>query len=231
MLRALLLAAALSSSAARDLVAKVEASITEVRAAQAKLPPPKDDAERLARMGELDQAPRRVITTFDFSTIPDAERIPAQEAASEAIEAVDEANQAALVKLVPAEGWFLKSRYGEAAARAAFNIVQHADGDLQLRFLPVLEPLVAKGEISGASYAMMFDRVAIQADRPQRYGSQFRCDGGRWRPYPIEDPDRLDERRKAMGFPMTFTDYRAIFERMPSCPQTRRPPPRGMKLE
>ena len=77
---ALILAAAVSTTAAplssqgQALVDAIQASIDEVRARQAKLPPPKDDAERLVRLGDFDQAPREVITAWDFSTIPEAER-------------------------------------------------------------------------------------------------------------------------------------------------------------
>jgi hypothetical protein len=233
---ALILAAAVAAPPAlspkgQALVSAIQASIDEVRARQAKLPPPKDDAERLVRLGDFDQAPRKVITAWDFSTIPEAERTEATRRASALIEAVDREDQAALLKMLPPEGWFLKSRYGAKAASAAFLIVQHSNHALQARFLPVLEPLVKQGEVEGDDYALMFDRVAVSEGRPQRYGSQFRCDGGKWRPYPIEDPAHLEARRKAMGFVETFADDKAIFAKMPSCPPTRSPPPPGMKLD
>jgi hypothetical protein len=233
---ALVLAAAIAappplSPQGQALVSAIQASIDEVRAKQAKLPPPKDDAERLLRLGELDKAPRVVITSWDFSTIPEAERAEATRRASALIEVVDKEDQATLLKMLPPEGWFLKSRYGAKAATVAFLIVQHSNDELQARFLPVLQPLVAKGEVDGDDYALMFDRVAISEGRPQRYGSQFRCDGGKWRPYPIEDPAGLEARRKAMGFIESFADDKAMFAKMPACPQTRSPPPPGMKLD
>lgn len=107
--------------------------------------------------------------------------------------------------------------------------MQHADLALQLHFLPILAPLVARGEIDGQSYGMMFDRVATSQGRPQRFGTQFRCDGGKWRPYPIEHPDHLEERRKAEAFPGTFAEMQAYFDQLPPCPQTRSPPPPGMQ--
>lgn len=234
----LVFAAAVSASSAdlspnaQALVTSIAASIEQVQTHQAALPPPKDDAERILRLGELDQAPREVIVHWDFSKIPEAERARALERASALIEAVDREDQAALLKLVPPEGWFLRSKYGERAAWAAFHIIQHSDLTLQERFLPAIGHLVPSGEAPGDSYAMMYDRVEIQHDRPQLYGTQFRCDGGKWRPYPIKDPDQLEARRKAFGFDMTFADYKArFFDASPPCPQTRRPPPPGMKLD
>jgi hypothetical protein len=232
---ALILAAAVTtaplSPAGQAVVSAIQASIDAVRARQRALPPPKDDAERLVRMGELDQAPRKIITAFDFSTVPEAERPTAIARASALIEAVDAENQAALVKLVPHEGWFLRSAYGDKAAAAAFNIVQHADLPLQERVLPLIAPLVKRGEIDGQSYGMMFDRVAISHGRPQTYGTQFRCDDGKWRPYPILDPEHLDARRATLAFPGSYAEIKAYFDRSPPCPQTRRPPPPGMKLD
>jgi hypothetical protein len=228
--------AALSGSAdlspkAQAVVTAVAASIDQVRARQAALPPPKDDAERILRLGDLDQAPRKVITTWDFSTVPEAERAKAVERAWALISAQDAEDQAALLKLVPPEGWFLRSKYGERASWAAFDIVQHGDLALLERFLPVLGRQVAAGEVPGEGYAMMYDRVETSHDRPQLYGTQFRCDGGKWRPYPIKDPEGLEARRKPLGFFMTFADYKAKFESFPPCPQTKRPPPPGMKLD
>ena len=237
MLAGILLAGAMAASQApttpegRELVSAIAASITDVRQKQAALPPPKDDTERLLRLSDLDQAPRRVITTFDFSRIPEPDRGVALADASSQIEAVDAENLETLLKMVPPEGWFLRSRYGDKAAASAFHIVQHSNLATQKRFLPVLEGLAGKGEIDGQNYGMMFDRVAISEGRPQRYGSQFRCDGGKWRPYPLEDAGHIDTLRARMGFHGTFAEYKVHFDTSPPCPQTRSPPPPGMKLD
>ena len=212
-------------------VAPVEAAIHAVRTRQGELEPATDIQTRLERMGELDQAGRLVIVSLDFSKVPAEERQAAIKAASAPIEAVDQENQAALLTLIPAEGWFLKSRYGDKAAAAAFHIVQHSDEHLWARFLPVLEPLVAQGEIDGQSFAMMFDRLATSEGRAQRYGTQFRCDNGKWRPYPIEAPESLEDRRREMAFPMPFAAYLAHFQSQPYCPQTRSPAPPGMVID
>lgn len=214
-----------------ELIEAVRASLDEVRRKHAALPPPKDDAERLVRMGELDQAPRKVMATFDFSRLPTQEREAAVREAVAPMEAADRENQKQLLEMLPPEGWFLKSRYGEQAARAAFHIVQHGDVTLQRRFLPKLEALAKSGEVEGQSFAMMFDRVAISEDRPQRYGTQFRCDGGKWRPYPLEDEARVEILRQEVGVGWTFAENKARVQSAPTCPQTRRPPPPGMKLD
>lgn len=183
----------------RILVAPVGAAVAKVRAEQAALPPPKDDAEKLLRMRDLEQAPRAAMMAVDFQQIPPAERMAASTAIWQQILPIDEANQKALMEMLPPEGWFTISRYGKEASRAAFLIVQHGNVELWRRFVPVLEPLAAKGEVEPSQYALMYDRLATNEGRQQRYGSQMGCKAGKWVPDPIEDPDGLDARRAKLG--------------------------------
>lgn len=106
-------------------------------------------------------------------------------------------------------GWFTISVWGSAADRQAWTLVQHADGDLpfQKRVLTILEPLVASGDTDPTDFAYLCDRVAVNGRRLQRFGTQGFCTGpSTWKPRPVEDPDRVDARRKAMGLP-PLADY------------------------
>ena len=211
---AILLAAAVGacpadlSPGACDAIRPVLEAIAAERATQAALP--KDEREKLERMGRLDQAGRRALGQVDFSRAPAAERGAARKAMGDALDAIDHANQAELLKMVPAEGWFSFSRYGRPAASAAFHIVQHSNVEQWRRFVPVIEQFVTKGEAEGQSYALMFDRLAIVEGRPQRYGSQFNCSDGKMQPYPLEDPVRIDELRRSMGLTQPFAEYKAM---------------------
>lgn len=200
------------SPRATELIAPVRQAVDAERKTQAALPPPADESEKLERMGRLDQVGRRVLTGIDLSVLPPEELKVARKAMWASIKAVDADNQMALLAMVPPEGWFLRSRYGDKAAKAAFNIVQHADLSLWRRFVPVLEPLVAKGEVEGQNYGLMYDRLAINEGRPQRYGSQITCKDGNYVVDRLEAPETVDERRKAMGFPETLADYVAYFQ-------------------
>lgn len=206
------------SPRAAELVAPVRQAIEAERRVQAALPSPANDSERLERMGRLDQIGRRVLTQIDLSVLPPEELKVARKAMWAPVEEADAENEKALLAMVPPEGWFLKSRYGDKAARAAFHIVQHSNLELWRRFVPVLEPLVAKGEVDGQSYGLMYDRLALNEGRPQRYGSQVVCKAGKWGPDKLEDPDRVDERRKAMGFTQSIAEYVAYFQKAyPPC--------------
>lgn len=200
------------SPQAAALIAPVGQALEAERKAQAALPPPANDAEKLERMGRLDQVGRRVLVQVDLSALPPEEIKAARKAMWAPVEAMDAENEKALLAMIPPEGWFLKSRYGDKAAKAAFMIVQHSNLELWRRFVPVLEPLVAKGEVDGQNYGLMYDRLALNEGRPQRYGSQVVCKAGRWGPDTLEDPDRVDERRKAMGFTQSMAEYVAYFQ-------------------
>lgn len=209
---------AVSPQAARLIAPVLEAVRTE-RALQAASGPPIDLNERFLRMYRLDQQSRAALNTVDLSTLPPAERQQARAAMWEVIDEIDKANQEALLESLPPEGWFYRSRFGEGVAQTAFLIVQHSDATLWRRFLPVLQPLVATGEVDGEAYGLMFDRLAVAEGRPQRFGTQVVCVGGKqvvdWPN--IEDPDNVDERRRAMGFTTTFSEYQALFAASPPC--------------
>jgi hypothetical protein len=200
-------------------IAPVQAAIDAEVARQAALPRPRNDAERLDRMGAMDQAGRRALTAVDLNDLPEADRQAANDALWAPVTAMDQRLTAKLLKMVPPKGWFLQSVYGRQGAGAAFLIIQHSDLEHWRRFVPVLEPLVATGEVEGQSYGLMYDRLAINEGRPQRYGTQMTCIDGRWRiDYAnLEDPENADARREAMGFMQTLAEYETNFADYPAC--------------
>jgi hypothetical protein len=74
------------------------------------------------------------------------------------------------------------------------------------------EPLVKTGAISGEAYALLFDDVAINQGRKQRYGTNFDCIDGKNAPQPLEDPDRVEAWRKEVGLKPLAEYTREIIE-------------------
>lgn len=198
-----------SSPEAQRLIAQIHGIYEDVERRQSALPPPKDDAERLARIGEIDQAVRFWISrrTYGSSATPD-HRAPESQSEWAEINRHDLANQTALKAMLPPEGWFLKSRYGQEAGQAAFDIVYHAvnDRELQRSVLAAIEPLVAKGEIRAQAYGMLYDRIATEDGRPQRYGSVLICEDRKPVLAPLEDPEHVNLWRNTMGFASTVEE-------------------------
>jgi hypothetical protein len=66
--------------------------------------------------------------------------------------------------------------------------------------------------VSLPDLALITDRVRVRQGLPQLYGSQFNGVDGRWIADPIEDVERLDERRASMGLPPMADYVRMIAE-------------------
>jgi hypothetical protein len=124
---------------------------------------------------------------------------------------VDHDNTRWLGQVLSARGWPGRALVGDDGAAAAWLLAQHADDDpaAQRVFLHALREAVAYGEASPAHLAYLEDRVRVNAGQPQLYGTQFTVTGTDFGPRPIEDPDRLDERRAAAGLE-PFAEYDAL---------------------
>ncbi|MGV9269206.1 DUF6624 domain-containing protein [Kitasatospora sp. NPDC003701] len=110
-------------------------------------------------------------------------------------------------------GWPAEPLVGAEAARAAWLIAQHADRqlDVQRRAVELMAAAVADGAASARDLAFLADRLAVNEGREQRYGTQIGAVAdGRPVPWPCEEPERLDERRAAVGIE-PFDAYTARF--------------------
>lgn len=112
-----------------------------------------------------------------------------------------QANATRLSEIVLEQGWPGRSLVGEEAADAAFLIALHADHDpeFQRRCLGLVERAVGQEEAPARHAAYLTDRVRVHEGRPQVYGTQLRPTERGVESYPVEDPDRVDERRASVG--------------------------------
>ena len=91
-------------------------------------------------------------------------------------------------------------------------MLQHTIGDppLMRRGLELLGGL-ASGEVAPAQLALLEDRVRAFEGRPQRYVTQNdRDETGQLGPLPIEDAERVDERRRSVELRPLEEDTRRI---------------------
>lgn len=114
-----------------------------------------------------------------------------------------------LKQLVEQDGWPTISGVGSDAAQAAWLLVQHADHDIEFqeRCLTLMQNL-PEAEVRPQNIAALTDRIRINRNLPQLYGTQFQGEGKKFGPYPIEDEARLDERRRQFGLE-SFAQYKA----------------------
>ncbi|WP_417763488.1 DUF6624 domain-containing protein [Shewanella sp.] len=149
--------------------------------------------QELKQMMELDQNTLRGKTGQDFETL--------------------RTKQANRVKEIVAEfGWPTVDMVGEEASQAAWIIVQHADDDktFQQSMLQVMQPLALAGKINPANYAYLYDRT----HSPQLYGTQGKCEGTNFIPFPVQDIKDIDSRRHEMNMTTAQEYWDMASERM-----------------
>ena len=123
-----------------------------------------------------------------------------------------------LREIVDAHGWPGVSLVGVEGAEAAWLLAQHStivDLPLAQRCVDLLAEAVARGEAPARHLAILTDGVRWQEGRPQVYGSMHVVDPRSHTvvPWPIEDPEGVDERRTAAGLPDLAAHTRSLQER------------------
>ena len=137
--------------------------------------------------------------------------------------ATDQANTQWLKNQLDEKGsWWKISEVGESITHDLWLLVQHADmdHDFQRRVLALMEPLLAQDEMSPRLFAYLYDRVASAEKRPQRFGTQGRCQpDGVWRPNELEDAENIDQIREDVGL-VSMKEYQSHFKSI--CPQPKK---------
>lgn len=126
------------------------------------------------------------------------------------LKSVRKENSESLKKIVKVCGWPTEKKYGEAAAAAAWLVVQHADDDpgFQSNILELLSPMVKNGEESPVRFAYLQDRTELKRTGKQIYGTQLLVDAeGISLPLrEIDSIEAVNKRRAEIGLE-TVEDY------------------------
>jgi hypothetical protein len=137
--------------------------------------------------------------------------------------AIHEKNALRLQAIIGQIGWPTEVLVGEQAAKAAWLIAQHAisQPEFQRSCLELLAEAALEHVVPLWQPAMLEDRIRIFEDRPQIYGTQLKPDAhGNLQPHAIEDPEGVDERRRAVGLePLAEILARAKPQPLPADPE------------
>ena len=156
----------------------------------------------LRRLWVLDQAARMAYLDLRTDDSDTAEFWAFRLSVANAV-MIDAESGAFIRQVLETFDWVDIERFGEAASNRAWLLVQHADTDVdfQAEALSRMEAYLETGGVSKSNYAYLWDRVAVNQGRLQRYGTQpvSDCVDGKLKLKPAEDPDNLDARRQAMG--------------------------------
>jgi hypothetical protein len=108
-----------------------------------------------------------------------------------------------IMRVLESYDWIDIERFGTRVSKFAWLLVQHADHRPQFQALALerMQPHLDKGTIKPANYAHLWDRVAVNSGREQRYGTQpvWKCTNRRLQLEPLEDPANVNARRAKLG--------------------------------
>ena len=122
---------------------------------------------------------------------------------------VDLKNIQEMKKIIKKYGWPDIDLVGKKASEGAWLLAQHADHDVkfQEKCLKLIKEKLKNKKVSPANYAYLKDRVNVNKNMPQIYGTQFYLNKkNQLVPKPIRDKKNLDKRRKQYGLE-PFKEY------------------------
>ena len=131
----------------------------------------------------------------------------------EIIQEKDSINEIKVTKILDERGWLGADIIGRQGNTALFLVIQHANIETQLKYLPMMREAVKEGKASASGLALLEDRTSLRQGGKQIYGSQIGRDNetGNYYVLPLEDPDHVNEKRAEVGLG-TLEDYVARWE-------------------
>jgi hypothetical protein len=133
------------------------------------------------------------------------------------MKAIHDSNAEELNRIIDIIGLPTSKKLGEEASNAAWLIIQHSIGqpDFMKKCVALMEIEVENGQADKVNFAYLTDRVAVFEGNPQLYGTQFDWDeNGEMSPAEIDDYDKVNERRKAIGLNSLEEQIKVMRERI-----------------
>ena len=113
---------------------------------------------------------------------------------------INKENVRRIEEIIAEHGWPKKSVVKGSAASTVFLIIQHADIEIQKKYLPMMREAANNKEASWSSLALLIDRVNLREGGKQIYGSQiYRNEDGSFYVKDLEEPEYVNQRRKEVG--------------------------------
>lgn len=150
-------------------------------------------SQKLIAIAEADQ--HMLQQLFESGELPSEEYHPK-------MRTLHESNVAVLKEVINEHGWPGISLVDPEGAKAAWLIAQHSVSDLDFmsECIELLKQAVSKEDAEGWQLAFLQDRVLTMSGKNQLYGTQFDVDEDGWPiPFPISEPDTVNERRETLG--------------------------------
>jgi len=119
------------------------------------------------------------------------------------IDSINTSHYNNLERIVKKYGFPNYDKVGYTGCINFWLLVQHQDKhtEFQKKVLVLMKYQVDKKKANATEYAYLTDRVNINTNQLQIYGTQMRLnkDSTSYEPHPVLDPDKLNERRASVG--------------------------------
>ena len=125
----------------------------------------------------------------------------------------DAINTDRIIEVLEERGYPGKSLVGPGMASTAFLVIQHADLEIQEKYLKTITDAADAGEVNWSSVALLVDRINMRNERPQIYGSQVSSDKetGQSFFFEIAEPYKVDSVRATVGLG-PLSEYAKFFD-------------------
>lgn len=165
---------------------------------------------QLDTIHQLDQSYRKQIDEIEEKHGRDSDEMKAH---WKLIQKTDSINLIKVSKILDERGWLGSDIIGDQGNSTLFLVIQHADLETQLKYLPMMREAVKSGNARASSLALLEDRVALRQGKRQIYGSQISRDPetGEYFVSPLIEPEKVNERRAEVGLG-TIEDYVSLWD-------------------
>ena len=139
---------------------------------------------------EIHKSDQEIRTESDFSKI-DLDLMRKQ----------DSRNLAAVVSILEQCGMPTSKEIDRRHIETIFLVVQHSKVKYQKKYFALLEESAKNGDLNESSIAKLKDRILVNEEKPQIYGTQLKIDinTNTVELYEIENPEFVNKRRKQVG--------------------------------
>ncbi|WP_231717768.1 DUF6624 domain-containing protein [Nonlabens sp. YIK11] len=114
-------------------------------------------------------------------------------------ESIDQNNLEAIELILDKCGMPTSDTSSSKSLQGIWLVIQHAGADKREQYFPLLEKAAQRGDLDLQDIALMKDRMLLDKNEPQIYGSQVLINDGIYELYQLQDPERVDARRATVG--------------------------------
>ena len=110
-------------------------------------------------------------------------------------------NEEKITNLLDSKGWPEKSVIGEQGNWTICNVIQHAENDVRIKYLPMMKEAVLANQLLPRFLVRAQDRIATEQGQLQIYGGQMKYypDTKSFNVWPVFEPENIDKRRAEIG--------------------------------